>query len=108
MAKKEVKKAAPKKAVKAAPKKAAPKKAAPKKAEPKSDGKYYSASKNAETGMWEVRLAQTKGAAGKVISKFKTKPEAESYINGLTAKNGRKAVIHNSKGAAKGRAKKVK
>lgn len=99
MAKKEEKKAAPKKAE--------PKKAEPKKA-PKSDGKFYTASKNAETGMWEIRLAQTKGAAGKVIAKFKTKPEAEKAINDLTAKNGRKAVIHNSKGAAKGRAKKVK
>ena len=100
MAKKEEKKTAPKKAE--------PKKEEPKKAAPKSDGKFYTASKNAETGMWEIRLAQTKGAAGKVIAKFKTKPEAEKAINDLTAKNGRKAVIHNSKGAAKGRAKKVK
>ena len=93
--------------VKKAPKKVAPKKVEVKKA-PKSDGKFYTASKNASTGMWEIKLAQTKGAAGKVIAKFKTKPEAEDYINGLTAKNGRKAVIHNSKGAAKGKAKKVK
>ncbi len=100
MAKKEVKKAAPKKA--------APKKAEPKKAAPKSDGKYYAVSKNAESGMWEIKLAQTKGAAGKVIAKCKTKPEAEEYILKLTAKNGRKAIIHNSKGASKGKAKKVK
>lgn len=83
------------------------KKAEPKKA-PKSDGKFYTASKNAKTGMWEIKLAQTKGAAGKVIAKFKTKPEAEDYILNLTSKNGRKAVIHNSKGSAKGKATKVK
>lgn len=93
MAKKEVKKPAPKAAPKAAP---------------KSDGKFYVATKNKENGMWEVRLAQTKGAAGKTIAKFKTKPEAEDFITGLTAKNGRKAVIHNSKGVNKGKAKKVK
>ena len=96
-----------KKVAKKEVKKAAPKKVEAKKA-PKSDGKFYTASKSKESGMWEVRLAQTKGAAGKVIGKFKTKPEAEDYINGLTAKNGRKAVIHNSKGASKGKAKKVK
>lgn len=79
-----------------------------KKAAPKSDGKFYTASKNASSNMWEIKLAQTKGAAGKVIAKFKTKPEAEDFINNLTSKNGRKAVIHNSKGAAKGRATKVK
>ena len=79
-----------------------------KKVAPKSDGKFYTASKNAETNVWEVRLAQTKGAAGKVIAKLKTKPEAEEYINNLSSKNGRKAVIHNSKGASKGRANKVK
>jgi len=79
-----------------------------KKVAPKSDGKFYTASKNTETNVWEVRLAQTKGAAGKVIAKLKTKPEAEEYINNLSAKNGRKAVIHNSKGASKGRASKVK
>lgn len=88
-------------------KKAAPKKAEPKKA-PKSDGKYYAVSKNADSGMWEIKLAQTKGAAGKVIAKCKTKPEAEEYILKLTAKNGRKAIIHNSKGVAKGKAKKIK
>lgn len=98
-----------KKAAKKAPVKKAPeKKAAPKKAAPKSDGKFYTASKNASTGMWEIKLAQTKGAAGKVIAKFKTKPEAEKAILDLTSKNGRKAVIHNSKGAAKGKATKVK
>ena len=106
MAKKEVKKAPAKKAAPA--KQAAPAKKAPAKAAPKSDGKFYTASKNKENGMWEIKLAQTKGAAGKVIAKFKTKPEAEDYINGLTAKNGRKAIIHNSKGDSKGKAKKVK
>ena len=95
--KKAEKKPAPKAAAKPAPK-----------AAPKSDGKFYVATKNKETGMWEVRLAQTKGAAGKTIGKFKTKPEAEEFITDLTAKNGRKAVIHNSKGANKGKAKKVK
>ena len=85
------------------------KKAAPaKKATPKSDGKFYNVSKNADTGMWEVKLAQTKGAAGKVIAKLKTKPEAEEYVAKLSANTGRKAVIRNSKGAAKGRAKSLK
>lgn len=84
------------------------KKAPAKKSTPKSDGKFYTASKNASIGMWEIKLAQTKGAAGKVIAKFKTKPEAEDYILNLTSRNGRKAVIHNSKGSAKGKATKVK
>lgn len=83
------------------------KKAAPKKPA-KSDGKFYTVSKNAETGKWEVKLAQTKGAAGKVIAKLKTKPEAEEYVSKLSSNTGRKAVIHNSKGAAKGRAKSLK
>ena len=91
-----------KKVTKKPAKKAAPAKPA------KGDGKFYTVSKNAESGMWEVKLAQTKGAAGKVIAKLKTKPEAEEYVSRLSANSGRKAVIHNSKGAAKGKAKKVK
>ncbi|HBF67904.1 MAG TPA: hypothetical protein DDW20_01090 [Firmicutes bacterium] len=75
------------------------------KKQPKSDGKYYVISKS-DKG-WEVKLAQTKGAAGKIIKTLKTKPEAEAYVNSLTDKNGRSAVIHNSKGANKGRATKV-
>lgn len=100
--------------VKKASKKAAPKKAAPKKAKKavvkpaKSDGKFYTVSKNAESGLWEVKLAQTKGASGKVIARLDTKPEAESYVSRLSKNSGRKAVIHNSKGAAKGRAKSLK
>ncbi len=74
----------------------------------KSDGKFYTISKNKDTNLWEIRLAQTKGAVGKVISKCKTKVEAEEYIQNLTAKNGRKAIIHNSKGASKGKATKIK
>ena len=89
-------------------KKTPAKKASVKKATPKSDGKFYSVSKNAESGKWEVKLAQTKGAAGKVIAKLKTKPEAEEYVAKLSANSGRKAIIHNSKGAAKGRAKSLK
>lgn len=75
---------------------------------PKSDGKYYVISKNATTNLWELKLAQTKGAAGKIIKTFKTKPEAEEYVNSLSSKNGRSAVIHKSKGINKGRATKVK
>lgn len=71
----------------------------------KSDGKYYVISKS-DKG-WEVKLAQTKGAAGKIIKTLKTKPEAEAYVNSLTDKNGRSAVIHKSKGINKGRATKV-
>lgn len=71
----------------------------------KSDGKYYVITKTNKG--WEVKLAQTKGAAGKIIKTLKTKPEAEEYVNSLTDKNGRSAVIHNSKGASKGKAKKV-
>lgn len=72
----------------------------------KSDGKYYVITKS-EKG-WEVRLAQTKGAAGKTIKTLKTKPEAEAFVNDLSERNGRSAVIHNSKGANKGKATKVK
>lgn len=74
---------------------------------PKSDGKYYVVTKNS-AGLWEVKLAQTKGAAGKVIKTFKTKVEAEEYVNALSGKNGRSAIIHKSKGVNKGKATKVK
>lgn len=96
-----------KKPAKNAPAKKPAAKKAPAKA-PKGDGKFYTVSKNASSGMWEVKLAQTKGAAGKVIAKLKTKPEAEEYVAKLSANSGRKAVIHNSKGAAKGKAKSLK
>lgn len=75
---------------------------------PKSDGKFYTANKDNDSGLWEVKLAKVKGATGKVIAKFKTKPEAEDFMNDLTTKNGRKAIIHNSKGANKGKTTKVK
>ena len=102
MAKKVEKKPAKKAPAKKSPAKKAPAKPA------KGDGKFYTVSKNSESGKWEVKLAQTKGAAGKVIAKLKTKPEAEEYVARLSSNTGRKAVIHNSKGAAKGKAKSLK
>ena len=100
-----VEKAPAKKApVKEAPTKEVSKEAAPIKKAPakKGDGKVYHVSKNAD-GVWEVKLAQTGGAAGKVIRTFKTKPEAEEYVNQLAENTGRTALVHASKGKHKGR-----
>ena len=99
------KKPAPKKEApkKAAPKKEAPKKAAPKKEEPKKEVNYrnYHVVKRAD-GKWEVKFA----GGQKAIKLFNTQKEAIEYTKTMAENQGGKMLVHNSKGASKGRIKK--
>ena len=99
-----VKKAEPAKkpaAKKEAPKKAAPKKAA-KKPEPKKDAKRtYHVVKRAD-GKWEVKFA----GGEKAIKLFNTQKEAIDYSKKMADNQGGSMLVHNSKGANKGRIKK--
>lgn len=100
---KEEKKAAPAKAEK----KAAPAKKAPakKEAEPvKKEGKeaptkVYHLTKRKEDGMWAITFV----GGQKAVKLFKTKKEAEEYLETLTKNQGATALIRNSKGAKAGK-----
>lgn len=99
-----VKKAEP--AKKPAAKKEAPKKDAPKKAvkkpEPKKDAKRtYHVVKRAD-GKWEVKFA----GGEKAIKLFNTQKEAIDYSKKMADNQGGSMLVHNSKGANKGRIKK--
>lgn len=108
------KKPAPKKVPeKPKPKKAEPKKAAakpaPKKAakpaskkEAKPDYRNYHVSKRAEDGKWVVKFA----GGEKVIKLFNTQKEAMDYTKKMAANQGGSVLLHNSKGANKGKIKK--
>lgn len=97
--KKSAKKEAPKKA---APKKEAPKKAAPKKEAPKKDAtRTYHLVKRAD-GKWEVKFA----GGQKAIKLFNTQKEAIEYSKKMADNQGGSMLVHNSKGANKGRIKK--
>lgn len=99
-----VKKAEPAKkpaAKKEAPKKVAPKKAE-KKAEPKKEAKRtYHVVKRAD-GKWEVKFA----GGEKAIKLFDTQKEAIEYSKKMADNQGGSMLVHNSKGANKGRIKK--
>ena len=102
-----VKKPAAKKAEpakKAAPaKKPAPAKAAPKKEEKKAvEYRNYHVSKRAEDGKWAVKFA----GGEKVIKLFDTQKEAMEYTKKMAANQGGSVLLHNSKGANKGKIKK--
>ena len=109
--KKAAKKPAPKKApVKAKPAKAAPakkpapavKKPAAKKAAPAKDNtRVYHVVKRKEDGKWAVKYA----GGEKVIKLFDTKVEAEAYTKKMAENQGGVMLVHNSKGANKGRIK---
>ena len=92
------KKPAAKPAAKPAKKPEAPaKKPAPaKKSEPT---KVYHLTKRAEDGMWAITFV----GGEKAVKLFKTKKEAEEYLETLTKNQGASALIRNSKGAKAGK-----
>ena len=93
------KKAAPTK--KEAPKKAA--KPAAKKPEPKKEAtRTYHVVKRPEDGKWEVKFA----GGQKAIKLFDTQKEALEYSKVMAKNQGGSMLVHNSKGANKGRIKK--
>lgn len=98
-------KAAAKPAAKPAPKAAAKPapKAAPKKEEKKSvDFRNYHVSKRAEDGKWQVKYA----GGEKAIKLFATQKEAMEYTKKMAENQGGSVLLHNSKGANKGKIKK--
>ena len=111
-AKKPAAKPAPKKApakkeaAKPAPKKAEPKKAAKPAAKPaakkeKPDHRNYHVVKRAD-GKWEVKFA----GGEKAIKLFATQKEAVEYTKKMAENQGGAMLVHNSKGANKGKIKK--
>ena len=105
----EKKPAAPKKVEKkpAAPKKVEKKPVAPKKVEKKPvvkeevNYRNYHVVKRAD-GKWEVKYA----GGAKAIKLFNTQKEAMEYTKIMAANQGGTMLVHNSKGANKGRIKK--
>lgn len=96
----EAKKAAP--AKKEAPTKAPIKKAAPVKEEKKEvNYRNYHVVKR-EDGKWEVKFA----GGQKAIKLFDTQKEAIEYTKVMAENQGGTMLVHNSKGANKGRIKK--
>ena len=87
-------KAEPKKAEEKPMAKPAPKKAA----EPKDSKRVYHVAKR-EDGMWAVKFA----GGEKAIKLFKTKVEAEAYTKQMAENQGGVMLVHNSKGANKGK-----
>ena len=87
---------------------------APKKAEPKKEEKeeekpakkeaahQYHVVKRASDNMWEVKYA----GGSKAIKLFKTQAEAIEYTEKMAENQGGSMLVHNSKGANKGRIKK--
>ena len=78
------------------PKKAAPKKAAPKKEDPT---KVYHLTKRKEDGMWAITFV----GGQKAVKLFKTKVEAEAYLETLAENQNASALIRNSKGNKAGK-----
>lgn len=76
------------------------KKEAPKKEAPKKEAKrVYHVSKRAEDGLWTVKFA----GGEKVIKTFKTQKEALEYTNKMAENQDGTVLLHNSKGANKGK-----
>ena len=91
---------------KVTPKKEAPKaapKTTPKKEAPKKEVNYrnYHVVKRPD-GKWEVKYA----GGQKAIKLFDTQKEAIEYTKVMAENQGGKMLVHNSKGASKGRIKK--
>lgn len=101
-----VKKAVPDEKKAAPAKKEAPKKAtkpAAKKPEPKKEAtRTYHVVKRPEDGKWEVKFA----GGQKAIKLFDTQKEALEYSKVMAKNQGGSMLVHNSKGANKGRIKK--
>ena len=95
------KKVEKKPAKKAAPeKKPAPAKKAPAKKEDPGYRNYHVVKR--EDGKWEVKLA----GGNKAIKLFATQKEAIEYTKVMAENQGGKMLVHNSKGANKGRIQK--
>lgn len=62
-------------------------------------GKVYHVSKRAKDGKWEVFIA----GSDKAIKLFDTKVEAEDYCKKMAKNQGATLLVHNSKGANKGK-----
>lgn len=68
-------------------------------AEEKKKINAYHVSKSSEDGLWRIKIA----GSDKTIQTFKTKAEAEARVKTLEANTGRTALVHASKGKAKGK-----
>lgn len=62
-------------------------------------GKVYHVSKRASDGKWQVFIRGSE----KVIKLFNTKVEAEEYCTQMAKNQGATLMVHNSKGANKGK-----
>lgn len=62
-------------------------------------GKVYHVSKRASDGKWQVFIR----GSDKVIKLFATKAEAEEYCTQMAKNQGATLMVHNSKGANKGK-----
>ena len=96
-----VKKPAPKKEAKPASKKAEPKKAPVAKKEVPNYRAYHVV-KRQEDSKWEVKFA----GGQKAIKLFDTQVQAVEYANKVAESQDGTVLVHNSKGANKGRIKK--
>ena len=82
-----------------AEKKAEVKKPAAKKPAEKESTKVYHLTKRKEDNMWAITFV----GGEKAVKLFKTKKEAEEYLEVLSKNQGATALIRNSKGAKAGK-----
>lgn len=82
-----------------AEKKVAAKKPAAKKPAEKESTKVYHLTKRKEDDMWAITFV----GGEKAVKLFKTKKEAEEYLEVLSKNQGATALIRNSKGAKAGK-----
>lgn len=68
----------------------------------KDGTRVYHVSKREDDGMWQVKFA----GGEKAIKLFKTQKEALDYSKQMADNQGGKMLVHNSKGANKGKIKK--
>ena len=66
--------------------------------------KIYHVSKRASDSKWQVFIH----GSDKVIKLFDTKPEAEAYCKQMAKNQRATLLVHNSKGASKGKANAAK
>lgn len=59
----------------------------------------YHVSKREKDGKWIVKI----GGSDKVIKTFDTKVEVMEYVNTLSENQGRRVIVHPSKGKNKGK-----
>ena len=65
--------------------------------------KVYHVSKRASDNKWQVFIQ----GSDKVIKLFNTKVEAEAYCEQMAKNQGATLLVHNSKGASKGKVSKA-